>query len=828
MSRALHRKMMMAVDTLKKINEILGENLKITEVSEEQIVGLLSECQDSAVAMGGIIERLHGKETESVKELKAYCDLLYPLAMALHDWNSRRRILLQLMQHIARLRTLIAQEVPNRLEVVFFPYKAAMWDSLESVYLAAKQDLDCDAYVVPVPYYDLRPDRSFGQLHYEANLFPDRIKITDWKDYSLEERYPDIIYIHNPYDDCNLITSVVPRYYAKNLSQYTDCLVYIPYFVLGEIEPNDQNRIEPMKHFCCLPGVIYAHKVVVQSENMRRIYINEYRRTVQKVGVKISKEELERKFLGIGSPKLEKVLITKNDNCVLPKEWIEKMQKSDGTYKKVIFYNTSIVSLLEYKEKMLEKMRYVFSAFKEKEKDIVLLWRPHPLIQATISSMLPELWESYKKLLDIYLLEGWGIYDDTPDVDRAISVSNAYYGDTSSVVEMYRVTGKPVMLQEVSIVRNDCFLGVPWGTCANGYLWGVGFYGKNTLWRIDLISGKVDAIISFSHEIYSQAIAHDNKLILLPGFAKQMAVYNIDEKQMLQYDMQLKEYKKERMKFAAYMVYGNTIFLFPNCTEDIVVINVKNMKMEYIDKPIIEYKKHHDLNDSIFAPSVCFQDGKMYIPCANENMVLIMDAYTREYKWETIPLLLENRGIQALANNGSLLFLITKNGEVFCWDRKYHNVQKILNSKYKYRGVKYANGAIWLFPDGQGPIISYDIENKDIKEYYYNNNLKFYRNECRFNNNIIEVGEKLYVGLWFANGLIEIDTLNRNLKFIKYEYNSLKSNKIYEDNGFLYEAWNGGIKSYIEAIKELKRGCKNSEVKGNIGKDIYDIIIGSL
>ena len=34
-----------------------------------------------------------------------------------------------------------------RKEVVFLPYKASMWDSLESVWKAAEEDPDCVAYV---------------------------------------------------------------------------------------------------------------------------------------------------------------------------------------------------------------------------------------------------------------------------------------------------------------------------------------------------------------------------------------------------------------------------------------------------------------------------------------------------------------------------------------------------------------------------------------------------------------------------------------------------------------------------------------------------------
>ena len=83
-----------------------------------------------------------------------------------------------------------------------------------------------------------------------------------------------------------------------------------------------------------------------------------------------------------------------------------------------------------------------------------LLWRPHPLIQATIESMRPQLWTEYDRLVRKYREEGWGIYDDTADLDRAIEISDAYYGDgSSSVVQVYQQTGKPIMMQNVEIIN---------------------------------------------------------------------------------------------------------------------------------------------------------------------------------------------------------------------------------------------------------------------------------------------------------------------------------------------------------------------------------------
>ena len=66
--------------------------------------------------------------------------------------------------------------------------------------------------------------------------------------------------------------------------------------------------------------------------------------------------------------------------------------------------------------------------------------------------MKPQMREAYEKLVCSYREEGWGIYDDTADMDRAVVMSDAYYGDNSSVVQVYQETGKPVMIQNVNVL----------------------------------------------------------------------------------------------------------------------------------------------------------------------------------------------------------------------------------------------------------------------------------------------------------------------------------------------------------------------------------------
>lgn len=455
MSRILRRQLFSIAELLEKANKILEKKLFAPGMDEQAIIELVTDCQDSAISMGEQIEKMYGEGTASVGILEQYCENLYLLTISLQDAIKRRELYNTLNKQLKKLRGVMNNELPDKLEVVFFPYKASMWDSLESVYLAAKEDENCDAYCVPIPYFDRNADGSLGQMHYEGNEYPANIEITDWQAYNLEERRPDVIYIHNPYDEWNLVTCVHPAYFAKNLKKYTDKLVYIPYFVLGEIEPDNQNAIDEMKHFVWTPGVIYADQVILQSEKMKQIYVNEFIKAAKENGFSgdfINRRKLEEKFLGIGSPKYNKVKNMRKEDLKIPDEWLKIIQKPDGSWKKIIFYNTSIGALLQNNEPMIAKIENVLSVFYKNRDEVAFLWRPHPLIETTLIAMRPDLWKSYKRIRDEYIQKGWGIYDDTPDMERAMVLSDAYYGDPSSAVAMYMKMKKPIMIQNTEIL----------------------------------------------------------------------------------------------------------------------------------------------------------------------------------------------------------------------------------------------------------------------------------------------------------------------------------------------------------------------------------------
>lgn len=450
MSKRNRIKHMKTIELLSKANGAVSRLIEVGRLQDSLL--LLADCQDSAVALGSHIEKLYGLGTKTVTALEGYCEALYQLSVALNEDVQIEEAILRLQEVTQTIENVYNDEFPDKKEVVFLPYNASMWDSLESVWMAARDDEECDAYVIPIPYYDLDSEHNFKEMHYEGDLYPKYVPITHYEDYDLELRQPDVIFIHNPYDECNFVTSIAPEYYSVRIKAFTDKLVYIPYFILGEIKPDNEEAIEKMKHFCYLPGIIHADYVIVQSEDMRQIYINEYIKAAEAEGIKVERVDLEKKILGLGSPKLDKAANTRKEDLEVPTDWLRIIEKEDGTWKKIIFYNTSIAAFLKNSEQMLAKIQDVLRIFKENQEDVALLWRPHPLMMQTIGSMRPELRDAYEKIVQQYREEGWGIYDDTAELERAVAISDGYYGDGSSVVNLYQRTNKPIMLQKVEII----------------------------------------------------------------------------------------------------------------------------------------------------------------------------------------------------------------------------------------------------------------------------------------------------------------------------------------------------------------------------------------
>lgn len=407
----------------KTLHKKAGKCLRRTDPGN--LEELLSACQQAAIDTGNYVEHYASEDvSELVHVLEQYCEFVYQLSVSPAESGERVADAAgqKLLDYFRRVREGL-DGLLVRTEVVFFPYKASMWDALESIWRAADADASCDVYVVPIPYCDRNADGTLKEWHYEGGLFPSYVPVTDYGQYALAERLPDIAYIHNPYDGYNVVTSVAPDYYSGELKKYVEKLVYVPYYYAGAVLSDHQNSLPPLRN---MDAVVLPGEAAVEA---------------------MAAYQPREKLLPLGSPKADRMLRMEGQGIV-PPEW-QRLAKG----RKLVMYNVGLSPMLQGRYRSLEKMRAVFNVFKERE-DVLVWWRPHPLIKATLHTAAPELLGAYEELEKEFVLERIGIYDTGADSNLAVASTDAFVGDYSSMIYLFGLTGKPIFYVDQRVLTD--------------------------------------------------------------------------------------------------------------------------------------------------------------------------------------------------------------------------------------------------------------------------------------------------------------------------------------------------------------------------------------
>lgn len=254
-----------------------GLNLVISCVESgnfEGIAQLLEVCQTAAVKIGEAIERKYGVGTKAVQELEVFCEQIFQMYSLISsgELSSLPEVFKKIEFSIQNTNNSIREELSKIKEIVFVTYKAKYWDSYDSIYKSLKKE-GHKIVVIPVPYYEIHADLTFGKEYYEMDGYPEYVELTRFDSYDFENNHPDEIYIQNPFDEYNRVVSVMPFFYASNLRKYTEQLIYKSIYETGAVETKKEKQT--MEYYCRVPGVVCADKVIVSSREARQAYIDD-------------------------------------------------------------------------------------------------------------------------------------------------------------------------------------------------------------------------------------------------------------------------------------------------------------------------------------------------------------------------------------------------------------------------------------------------------------------------------------------------------------------------------------------------------------------------
>lgn len=607
---------------------------------------LLTQCQESAIAIGTILEKKVEEAVKIVPLLEMYCEEVYVLA---ESAGTGEKIDLEYADGMLYDVINAIEELQEVYQIVFMPYKAAMWDALESIYLAAKDDVGCEALVVPVPYYSFDQKKKEWIPHYEGELFPPNIPVTSYQKYNLQEERPDVIYVHNPYDDSNYVTSVHPSFYSAELKKYTKKLIYVPYYVTtGAISPEHT----------ILPVYFHMDYAIVQGERFKRGF----------KGL-----PYEDKIIPLGSPKLDRIIrMCKSGEVKMPKEW-EKIVKGRRT----LMLNTSISCLLDEGSIMLDKLMWLFKKIKQYP-GLALIWRPHPLLRSTIESMRPQLLMQYEELIAYFQENGVGVFDTTPDITSTVALSDGYIGELStSVVNLFGAAGKPMLILNDYITEDitpEERLRFPIQDLyeKDGVIYALS-QRYNGLFRIRKDLRQIELIAKISDQQkwqmggYSFA-EHGGEVFLSPYMMNNF--YYLDDKKNI--NAILSQNSEETLFCYKSYVYQNRIFYLPAQNGQIIVYDCCSGLVQYCADAISAYKKTvienwGDIWEETWDCAAI--DNILYITANYSKKILCLDMDTLQYEIVSGPD--ENDTYTGIVSDEDILYLAGGfSGNVYKWNPK--------------------------------------------------------------------------------------------------------------------------------------------------------------
>ena len=284
---------------LKNLIDIINMCEDITKDMDESIrIDLMTSFQQMIIYIGEQLENDQDKrdcklikEHNIIEKLENLCEEIY-ICSQIFSQNT--------VDIIKKSVSYIIEEI-NNLPITyrgaFLPYKASMWDSLESIWKAFANDEKCETSVVPIPYYEANSITGQWEYHYDGSIYPEDVPIVDYKNYILSEKKPDFIFFHNPYDDYNYVTKVHPDFFSKNLKKYCRKLVYVPYYAnMGYLSKDAKS----------LPALHRADYLIFQSDAMKEGCLE---------------QPFYERILTFGSPKFDKVLRYMAQKVPEPEEW---------------------------------------------------------------------------------------------------------------------------------------------------------------------------------------------------------------------------------------------------------------------------------------------------------------------------------------------------------------------------------------------------------------------------------------------------------------------------------------------------------------------------
>lgn len=419
--------------------------------SVAQLLDMLAQCQSVVIDLGNFIEQMKGEENLSAKAcvaaLEEYCEKIFDVynnvSLAVErEKEDFQKLCAALNRAFVQMKQTVENEIIHKKLVAFLPDNPKRWKEMQALYDYYRQQENTEVCVIPLPLFakNLYGEIVAGQDEYDKNdkrgEYPADLNIIAWHTVQMQSYEFATIVIQNPYDAENPYLTVPPAYYAKQLQQYTDCLIYMMPQGVNDFTENDITDIYGLKYSLTVPGTMYADKILIESGAMKELFVNH----LTAFAGEDTKEVWDDKVMTISAFSGESAQTgqpVQNGQCgqTPPKK---KLLYCIGENE---FYENAEMAINKVKERL-----NVMTQYPESLKVAVCLY-PYDIAAWDICTgqekdMLVQVLKEYRKNKGIELLTK-NVFDI-----NGIDDMTAYYGSPSPLICRFVQQRKPAMVSE--------------------------------------------------------------------------------------------------------------------------------------------------------------------------------------------------------------------------------------------------------------------------------------------------------------------------------------------------------------------------------------------
>lgn len=403
--------------------------------------------------------------------------------------------------------------------------------------------------------------------------------------------------------------------------------------------------------------------------------------------------------------------------------------------KTVFLFNTHLDNIMNKPDELMNRLNNIYKLFNKRD-DVILLWRPHPLSIPTIQSMQTELYETYCGFVEKIKKDSSVIYDESADLHRAIAVSDAYLGDFSSLVPIYGMSGKPMMilgpLRQDYLKKKSLFFMA--GAQYKGSLYFSVFY-FNGLFKMDLSSGKIAFLGRFSTEALYSAGLHQCAVIIgdncwfIPRCGTCITIVNLKTIEMR--SLSLPEDCRGisgAPKFNTIWKDGEQIWLLAAACASVIKIDLKTEKM-------VLYAIKHEGENTVLDNGVRINNDTVCFFSANQSEIIKLHTDTGNIS--NIKLPYPKASFRNMVYDGTYIWFPPQTYDaVVKWNPADDSYTELRNFPRDFRadGKKFyisclKKGNLWMFPDTANMIVCLNPVTGEMEGIHdYPSELKAMRN----------------------------------------------------------------------------------------------------